>query len=69
MDPSNHYDESAARHRHQPVASGRLKFLAPGIGVDVDDVTVLGKAVDECDDAGGACEDLAGIVRRMAPSC
>ena len=31
-------------------------LLPPGVGVDVDDVAVLGEAVDESDDAGGAGE-------------
>jgi hypothetical protein len=32
-------------------------LLAPGLGLDIDDVTVLGEAVDEGRDAGGAGED------------
>ena len=37
-------------------SGGRL-LVAPGLGVDVDDVAVLGEAVDEGDDAGGTRED------------
>src|SRR5689334_22018004 len=36
--------------------TGQRILLAPGVGVDVDDVTVLREAVDERDDAGGARE-------------
>jgi hypothetical protein len=35
--------------------------FAPGVGVDVDLVAVLGEAVDESDDAGGAGEDGAPL--------
>ena len=31
--------------------------VAPGVGVDIDLVAVLGEAIDEGDDAGGARED------------
>jgi hypothetical protein len=36
--------------------------VAPGVGVDVDLVAVLSKAVDEGDDAGGAGEDGAPLL-------
>ena len=44
---------------------GRLGFLAPGIGVDVDDLAMLGKAVDESDDASGARKDGAPLLVRQ----
>jgi len=34
-------------------------LLAPGVGVDVEDVAVLNEAVDESSDAGGAGKDRA----------
>ena len=41
--------------------------LSPGVAVDVEDVAVLGKAIDERDDTGGAWEDgsplLEGEIR------
>ena len=37
--------------------SGLAVLLAPGVGVDVEDVAVLSKAVDECAEAGGVAED------------
>jgi len=37
-------------------------LLAPGVGVDVDDVAVLGEAVDEGDDTGGAREDRSRVL-------
>jgi len=44
-------------------------LLAPGVGVDVDGVAVLGEAVDEGAEAGGVLEDraplLVGEVRRQ----
>lgn len=36
-------------------------FVAPGIGVDVDAMAVLRKAVDKSDDASGAWEDGAPL--------
>ena len=36
--------------------------LAPGIGVDVDDVAVLGDAIDEGHDAGRARKDCAPLL-------
>ena len=37
-------------------------LLAPRVGVDVEDVTGLGEAVDECGNAGGAGEDGAPLL-------
>jgi hypothetical protein len=37
-------------------------LVAPGFGVDVDLVAVLGEAVDESADAGGAGEDGAPLL-------
>ena len=34
-----------------------IMYIAPGVGVDIDAMTVLGEAIDEGDDAGGAWED------------
>jgi len=36
--------------------------VAPGVGVDVDAVAVLGEAVDEGADAGGARKDGAPLL-------
>jgi hypothetical protein len=37
--------------------------IAPGVRIDVDLVAVLGEAVDEGDDAGGAWEDSAPLLK------
>src|SRR5580693_3596753 len=39
-------------------------LVAPGIGVDVDDVAVLGESVDEGAEAGGVSEDGAPLLVR-----
>src|SRR6185437_12357072 len=39
-------------------------LVAPGVGVDVDDVAVLGEAVDEGAEAGGVAEDGAPLLVR-----
>jgi len=39
-------------------------LLPPGVGVDVDNVTVLGESVDERDDAGGSGEHGAPLFER-----
>src|ERR1700694_1442349 len=46
------------------LASGALGGLlvAPGVGVDVDDMAVLGEAVDEGCDAGSTGEDGAPLL-------
>jgi hypothetical protein len=42
--------------------TGQRVLLPPGVGVDVDDVTVLREAVDERDDARGAREHGAPLL-------
>src|SRR5580693_10047673 len=39
-------------------------LVAPGVGVDVDDVAVLGESVDEGAEAGGVSEDGAPLLVR-----
>ena len=42
--------------------AGQRVLLPPGVGVDVDDVAVLGEAVDERDDASSAGEHCAPLL-------
>jgi hypothetical protein len=42
-----------------------FRALAPRVSVDVEDVTVLGEAVDESDDAGRSREDGSPLLERQ----
>jgi hypothetical protein len=56
--------ESALRLAERAAISLEPLLVASGVGVDVDDVAVLGEAVDEGAEAGGIAEDDAPLLVR-----
>src|SRR5262249_17486874 len=55
---------SALRLARRAAALLEALLIAPGVGIDVDDVAVLGEAIDEGAEAGGVAEDGAPLLVR-----
>ena len=61
---ASRFNFSLVRFRFAALAALEGLLVAPGIGIDVEEMAMLGEAVDECAEAGGIVEHRAPLLER-----